>query len=94
MSHDQTGDTYELLRLMDEDGTEVAYPILDVFPYAGDDYVVLLDTGSPEADQVILLRILPASADEAEQYEGVGDDELMYAVFDEFVRLSEAAEET
>ena len=75
---------FPMLHLVDEEGREVDYPVLDIVPYEGSDYAVLLDTDDEDQSSVIILRIVPTAADEAEQYEGVGDDTLMQAIFEAF----------
>ncbi len=74
----------EWLTLRDEDGGEMRCEVLDVVEYAGDDYAVLF----PEkGDGAVILRILPAAQGGEERYEGVGDDALLEAVFQQFRAL-------
>jgi uncharacterized protein YrzB (UPF0473 family) len=72
----------DYLTLLDEDGRETVFEVLDVVPYGADDYVVLFPAGG--GDSAVILRILPAKANEEEQYVGVEDDDTLNAVFAAF----------
>lgn len=72
----------DVLRLVDDNGEESAYEILDVIAYEGDDYAVLFPM-QPDAFGAVILRIIPAADDEAETYVGV-DEATMNAVFAAF----------
>ena len=73
---------HTILHLTDEEGVSTDFEVLDVLTHGGDDYVVL--TAAEDTDEVIILRIVPVEGDEAEQYEGVGDEALMLEIFEEF----------
>ena len=60
--------------LNDDDGNEVEFEFLDLIPYRGKEYVVLLPV-SDEADEVVILQLEEAD-DETENYISV-DNELM-----------------
>lgn len=74
----------ELLYLTDDSGNEVAFEVLDVVEWGGDDYAVLFPAEG--GDGAVLLRIVPAAAGEEETYVGV-DEDTMQAVFQTFREL-------
>ena len=72
-----------VITLTDEDGVEVDFEILDVVPYEGGDYAVLLpvDDDSDVVDAVSL-EVLAAEEDgEEDMLQGVDDPALLDAVF-------------
>lgn len=72
-----------VITLTDEDGVEVDFEILDVVPYKGGDYAVLLpvDDASDVVDAVIL-EVLAADEDgEEDMLQGVEDPAVLDAVF-------------
>ena len=62
-----------IIVLNDDDGNEVEFEFLDLIPYRGKEYVVLLPV-SDEADEVVILQLEEAD-DETESYISV-DNEL------------------
>jgi uncharacterized protein YrzB (UPF0473 family) len=87
-------EAYEnVLTLTDEEGNEVDFEVLDVVPYEGCEYAVLLpvddDSDSPEA---VILELLP-SADDAEEdvLQGVEDEAILDAVFSLFMERNRDA---
>ena len=87
-------EAYEnVLTLTDEEGNEVDFEVLDVVPYEGCEYAVLLpvddDSDSPEA---VILELLP-SADDAEEdvLQGVEDEAILDAVFSLFMERNSDA---
>lgn len=71
-----------IIVLNDENGNEVEFEFLDLIPYQGQEYVVLLPTDD-EADEVVILQ-LEESEDDSESYLGVEDENIVSAVFDIF----------
>lgn len=71
-----------IIVLNDENGNEVEFEFLDLIPYQGQEYVVLLPTDD-EADEVVILQ-LSESGDDSESYIGVEDENIVSAVFDIF----------
>ncbi len=71
-----------IIVLNDENGNEVEFEFLDLIPYQGQEYVVLLPTDD-EADEVVILQ-LEESGDDSESYLGVKDESIVSAVFDIF----------
>ena len=71
-----------IIVLNDENGNEVEFEFLDLIPYQGQEYVVLLPTDD-EADEVVILQ-LEESGDDSESYLGVEDESVVSAVFDIF----------
>lgn len=71
-----------IIVLNDENGNEVEFEFLDLIPYQGQEYVVLLPTDD-EADEVVILQ-LEESGDDSESYLGVEDENIVSAVFDIF----------
>lgn len=68
--------------LTDEDGAEVRFEFLDLIPYQGKDYVVLLPLETDE-EGVIILEVVETGGEE-DNYIGIQDEKIMYAVFELF----------
>ena len=71
-----------VVTLTDEDGIEVDFEILDIVPYEGGEYAVLLpvDDESDVVDAVIL-EVLPSGEDDEEDMlQGVEDPAVLDAV--------------
>ena len=77
-------EAYEnVVTLTDEEGNEVDFEVLDVVPYEGGDYAVLLpvddDSGQPEA---VILELLPGEdGSEEDVLQGVEEEAVLDAVF-------------
>ena len=71
-----------IIVLNDEDGNEVKFEFLDLIPYQGKEYVVLLPNDH-EADEVVILELEECS-DDTENYLPVEDEGVVAAVFDIF----------
>ena len=68
--------------LNDDEGNEVEFEFLDLIPYRGREYVVLIPV-SEEADEVVILQLEEAD-DEMESYISVDNDLTLQAVFEIF----------
>lgn len=68
--------------LNDDEGNEVEFEFLDLIPYRGNEYVVLLPT-SEDADEVVILQ-LEEYDDETESYISVDNELTLQAVFEIF----------
>lgn len=71
-----------IIVLNDDDGNEVEFEFLDLIPYRGKEYVVLLPV-SVEADEVVILQLEEAD-DETESYISVDNELTLQAVFEIF----------
>ena len=71
-----------IIVLNDDDGNEVEFEFLDLIPYRGKEYVVLLPV-SDEADEVVILQLEEAD-DETESYISVDNELTLQAVFEMF----------
>lgn len=71
-----------IIVLNDDDGNEVEFEFLDLIPYRGKEYVVLLPV-SDEADEVVVLQLEEAD-DETESYISVDNELTLQAVFEIF----------
>ena len=76
-----------VVTLTDEDGVEVDFEILDVVPYEGGEYAVLLpvDDESDVVDAVILEVLASGEEDEEDMLQGVDDRAVLDAVFGLFI---------
>lgn len=76
-----------VVTLTDEDGVEVDFEILDVVPYQGGEYAVLLpvDDASDVVDAVILEVLTSGEDDEEDMLQGVEDPAVLDAVFGLFM---------
>lgn len=72
----------EIVTLVDDQGNEVEFELLDVVDYEGEEYVVLIENNE-EAQDVVILKIESVD-DETENYIGIDDEELLSNVFETF----------
>ena len=75
-------DNENVIVLTDEGRIEVRFEFLDLIPYRGKEYVVLLPT-SDDADEVVILQ-LEETDDETESYTSVENEFTLQAVFEIF----------
>ena len=71
-----------IIVLNDDEGNEIEFEFLDIIPYRGKEYVVLLPT-SDEADEVVILQLEEVD-DETESYIGVENEFVLETVFSLF----------
>ncbi len=71
-----------IIILNDDEGNEVEFEFLDLIPYRGKEYVVLLPV-SDDADEVVILQLEEAN-DETENYISVDNEFTLQAVFEIF----------
>lgn len=71
-----------IIILNDDDGNEVELEFLDLIPYRGKEYVVLISV-SDEAGEVVILQLEEAD-DETESYISVDNELTLQAVFEIF----------
>ena len=72
----------EIVTLVDDEGNEVEFELLDVVDYEGEEYVILIENNE-EAQDVVILKI-ESVYDETENYVGIDDEELLSNVFETF----------
>lgn len=72
----------EIVTLVDDEGNEVEFELLDVVDYEGEEYVILIENNE-EAQDVVILKIESVD-DETENYVGIDDEELLSNVFETF----------
>ena len=71
-----------IIVLNDDEGNEIEFEFLDIIPYRGKEYVVLLPT-SDEADEVVILQQEEVD-DETESYISVDNELTLQAAFEIF----------
>ena len=71
-----------IIVLNDDEGNEAEFEILDLIPYRGKEYVVLLPV-SDETDEVVILQ-LEEVADETESYISIDNEATLQVVFEIF----------
>ncbi len=71
-----------IIILNDDEGNEVEFEFLDLIPYRGKEYVVLLPV-SDDADEVVILQLEEAN-DETESYISVDNELTLQAIFEIF----------
>jgi len=76
-----------IVSLIDDEGNEVEFEVLDVVEYEGEEYVVLLPADE-EAEDVLILLIENADTDE-ESYVTVDDEDKLMKVFEIFKERNE-----
>lgn len=72
----------DIIVLNDEYGNEAEFEFLDVIPYRGKEYVVLLPN-TEDADEVVILQVDEIS-DENESYTSVDNEMTLQAIFEIF----------
>ena len=82
MSGEVYMESENIIVLNDDEGNEIEFEFLDIIPYRGKEYVVLLPT-SDEADEVVILQLEEAD-DETESYISVDNELTLQAVFEIF----------
>lgn len=80
-----------IIILTDEDGKEVRFELLDVVPYNGNEYIVIIpaDEDDEASQSVQIYRVVPDADGETETYVGLSSEEELNAVYEEF-RISNA----
>lgn len=81
-------DEAQIIELIDNEGKQVRYELLDVVPYEEEEYIVVVpEEGSgEEADEVEIYRIVPDEEEDTETYVGLStleEVEAVYAAFKE-----------
>lgn len=71
-----------IIILNDDEGNEVEFEFLDLIPYRGKEYVVLLPV-SDDTDEVVILQLEEVD-DETESYISVDNELTLQAVFEIF----------
>lgn len=72
-----------VITLTDADGSDVDFEVLDIVPYNGSEYAVLLpvDDDSDTAEAVILELLAAEEDNEEDMLQGVDEQEILDAVF-------------
>ena len=76
-------ESQNIVTLIDEEGTEMRFEVLDVIEYEGTDYAVLIPDDE-EADSVIILRV-DVDENGNESLDTEHDEKILDAVFAIFV---------
>lgn len=69
-----------ILSLTDEDGVESEFEVLDSVDYNGAEYLILLPLDEEEAEEVVILEVVPGR-DGMESFVTVDSEETLMAVF-------------
>ncbi len=83
----------DVIVLLDENGGEIEFEILDVVPHGGKEYAVLLPVDDASGEAVILELLPTENEDDAEQLCGVEDPTVLDAVFQLFLERAKAEAE-
>lgn len=75
-------DNDNIIILNDDEGNEAEFEFLDLIPYCGKEYVVLLPT-LDDADEVVILQFEGVD-NETESYIGIDNELTLQAVFEIF----------
>ncbi len=74
-----------IIVLNDENGDEIEFEFLDLIPYEGEEYVVLLPNDEDdEAGEVVILKLEDTDSEDEESYVSVDDEEVLQKVFEIF----------
>ncbi len=86
-------ETRDVVALVDGEGNELLFEILDVVPYQGRSFAVFLPAGElGRTDEVTILEVLGGDTPEEEYLEGVKDEALLETVFELFNKRQEEPE--
>ena len=69
--------------LVDENGVEMTFEVLDVIAYEGNDYAILVAEEGEETDTVVIVRI-DTDENGEENFSSVEDEDVLDAVFEMF----------
>ncbi len=72
----------ELVTMVDDEGNEVEFELLDVIEYENEEYVVMIENDE-NAEGVVILKI-ESIDDETEEYFAINDEEVLSNVFEAF----------
>lgn len=72
----------EIVTLVDDEGNEVEFELLDVMEYEGEEYVILIENND-DANGVVILKI-ESIDDETEEYFAIDDEDILNCVFEAF----------
>ncbi len=72
----------ELVTMVDDEGNEVEFELLDVIEYENEEYVVMIEN-EEDAEGVVILKI-ESIDDETEEYFAINDEEVLSNVFEAF----------
>lgn len=70
-----------IIYLEDEQGEEIAFEFIDIFPYNEEEYAVLLPVDE-EDNEAVIFKVVPD--DEYDNYIAVEDEAVLEAVFELF----------
>ena len=86
VSNEENGEELDnIIVLNDEDGNEIEFEFLDLIPYEGEEYVVLLPNDEDdEAGEVVILKLEDTDSEDEESYVSVDDEEVLQKVFEIF----------
>ena len=74
-----------IIILNDENGNEIEFEFLDLIPFEGEEYVVLLPNDEDdEAGEVVILKLEDTDSEDEESYVSVDDEEVLQKVFEIF----------
>ena len=75
----------DFITLLDGEGNELPFEILDVIAYQGRSFAVLLPAGDPgeigKSDELTILEVLGGDTQDEEYLEGIEDEELLETIF-------------
>ena len=84
--------------LTDEEGNEYPFDLLDIIPHEGEEYAVFFPADESDEDDgedtdVVILKVIH-NADDSVEFEGIEDDAVLDAVFNQFMEnMRQAFEE-
>lgn len=84
LNNEDMQEVYEpqLVTLVDDEGNEVEFELLDVIEYDNEEYVILIENNE-DAEGVVILKI-ESIDDETEEYFAIDDEEILNNVFETF----------
>ena len=82
-ANDEYEEENPVITLLDDNGEEVHFEILDAFEYKGKNYTVLLPYEESD-DEVVILEVI--HGEDEDEFLSIDKEDLLYEIFDEFKR--------
>ncbi|MBQ8297446.1 MAG: DUF1292 domain-containing protein [Ruminococcus sp.] len=83
-NNEELDDEGAFITLTDDDGNDVHFEIIDLFPYKDSNYIVLIPFEELD-DEVVILEVINPDSDDAE-YLSIENEALLNDIFEEFKR--------
>lgn len=83
----------ENLLLTDDEGNELECEYLDSIEYQGKEYVILYPLDQDENEGEVIIMEVTAVDEENEEFRTIDDEDLLDAIFEEYMKIVELEED-